>query len=355
MFKRKSPDLSDDGSMPFTEHIEELRTHLLRALYGLFVAVLVMLGYANQVVKLLTDPLNNELERWHRSHTKTVTEKFTLDQSQLPAERRARLTLDATIPKEQWTNRFAGNAAAATVAEQLAAAPIQIHVDAASLIRDLNRILMEVNQPWRPKTLSAQEPFLIYFKAVVGSALVLASPWVFYQLYAFVAVGLYAHERRFVHMTLPFSVVLFLSGVAFCYFVMFKVMLAFLLSANNWMDVQPDIRLSEWVGFAVLLMLIFGVTFQLPLLMLMLERVGIVTYQMLAEKRKLALFGIFVFAAVVTPTPDPFAQTLLAVPVYGLFELGLLLMKYFQRRNPFAVGDPSDELADDLFAPHATR
>ena len=151
-----------------------------------------MLGYANQVVKLLTDPLNNELERWHRNHMQVVTDKFVADQRMLPTEKRTRLSLEATIPKERLDDLFAGIPSASAVVEKLAAGSIPIQVDAASLLRDLNRILMEVNQPWKAKTLSAQEPFLIYFKAVIGSALVLASPWVFYQLYAFIAVGLHA-------------------------------------------------------------------------------------------------------------------------------------------------------------------
>ncbi|HVJ80424.1 MAG TPA: twin-arginine translocase subunit TatC, partial [Planctomycetia bacterium] len=77
----------------------------------------------------------------------------------------------------------------------------------------------------------------------------------------------------------------------------------------------------------VLLLIVFGATFQLPILMLTLERVGIITYEMLATKRRIAFFGILIFAAIATPTPDPLSQALLAIPVYGLFEIGLLLMR----------------------------
>jgi sec-independent protein translocase protein TatC len=107
------------------------------------------------------------------------------------------------------------------------------------------------------------------------------------------------------------------------------------------MDIEPDIRLNEWVGFSVLLMLIFGVGFQLPLLMLMLDRVGLVTYDWVVKQRKMAIMGLAVLAALATPGGDPITMLFLAVPMYILFELGLLLMAYFRRHNPFATREGS--------------
>src|SRR5690606_17812732 len=219
---------------------------------------------------------------------------------------------------------------------------VHIDTEVTDLIKKLAIPMAEALGQDRLKTFSVQEGFMMYFKAALGAAIVIASPWVFYQLYSFVAVGLYAHERRFVNLSLPFSVLLFLSGVFLCYFIMFPYMLQFFLGANSWMDLEPEIRLNEWVGFAVMITLLFGVMFQLPLLMLTLERVGIVTYEMLAGKRKIAIFVNFIVAAIVTPA-DPTTQIALAVPMCLLFELGLLLMRYFQRSNPFAVPDPVAE------------
>jgi sec-independent protein translocase protein TatC len=202
--------------------------------------------------------------------------------------------------------------------------------------------------------MSVPEALVIYFKAAMGAAVIISSPWVFYQIYSFVAVGLFAHERRFVRMTLPFCTLLFLVGVAFCYFVMLPVMVKFLLSANDWMGLQPDIRLNEWVGFCVLLLIVFGATFQLPILMMTLERVGIITYEMLATKRRIAFFGILIFAAIATPTPDPLSQALLAIPVYGLFEIGLLLMRRWGNRpEPAVEGDQErpERKRDPFFSP----
>ena len=214
---------------------------------------------------------------------------------------------------------------------------VPITASMTKMVRELSSPMAEVSGRHLLKTLSAQEAFMVYFKAALGAAVVLASPWVFFQVYSFIAVGLYAHERRFVNYSLPFSVALFLSGVAVCYFLIFPFMLDFFLGVNNWMDLEPQIRLSEWIGFAVVLMIIFGVMFQLPLFMLVLERVGIVTHDQLAGKRKVAVLGMFVLAAIVTPA-DPTTQVALAIPMCLLFELGLFLMRYFERRNPFHRG-----------------
>jgi len=144
---------------------------------------------------------------------------------------------------------------------------------------------------------------------------------------------------RFVQMTLPVCVGLFIAGVLFCYFAMLPLMLRFLIGVNDWMGLQPDIRLNEWIGFCVILMLVFGAAFQLPVLIVILERVGLVTYEFLAGKRRHAIFVIFVFAAIATPTPDPISQCVLAVPLYLLFEAGLIMMRRTKRpvrpaRNP---------------------
>jgi sec-independent protein translocase protein TatC len=313
--------------------------------------------FAHKVVRILIEPLEESLKSAHLTRIGKLGDEYIAEQLALPTDKRERVALDLSLPSDQAaelakglrTELFPGKpnpvaskppAEEDVNAEAKASVKFKVEVEAQNLVAGLNAPLAMATKPWSVRTLAAQEAFVMFFKAALGSAFILACPWVFYQLYSFVAVGLYAHERRFVHMTIPFSVGLFLTGVAFCYFVMLPLMVRFLLSANEWMGLQPDIRLNEWVGFCVLLMLIFGATFQLPLLMLTLEKVGIVTYEGLASKRKISFFLIFVFAAVVTPTPDPFNQAVLAIPMYGLFEIGLLLMRRFQQRSPISVDAP---------------
>jgi sec-independent protein translocase protein TatC len=337
-------DLFEDSTMTFGEHIEELRKHMIRALAGILLAFIVMVFFGNYVVKLIVEPVEDQLMTWSKQHLERRAHQFKESVDDAPnGERRTvplRATLDAATLRE----------IAASVGGDAASIPdsstvtIQLEASLGKLVEDITMPLAEVNRRWSLRSYSAQEAFVIYFKAVLGASVVFASPWVFYQLYSFVAVGLYSHEKRFVNMTLPFSIMLFLAGVAICYFLVFPAMLRFFLAANEWMDIEPEIRLSEWVGFAVILMIIFGVTFQMPLLMLMLERVGIVTHDQLAGKRKMAVFVNFIVAAMITPGGDPNTMLFLAAPMCILYELGLFLMRYFQRSNPFEVTDPEPVL-----------
>lgn len=336
-------DLFEDSTMTFGEHIEELRNHLVRALAGVVLAFVIMVFFGDWVVKIIIEPVENQQKAWKQRHFERRAQKFKDKLDALPGEEQTVpiiATLTAAEMRELAKN-LGGNGE--NIADN-ASMTLRLKASLGTLIEDITMPLAEINGAWNLKSYAAQEPFVIFFKAALGASVVLASPWVFYQLYSFVAVGLYSHERRFVNMTLPFSIALFLSGVAICYFLVFPAMLKFFLAANEWMDIEPEIRLSEWVGFSVILMIIFGVTFQLPLLMLMLERVGIITHDQLAGKRKMAIFVLFILSAMITPGGDPNTMLFLAAPMCLLFELGLFLMRYFQRRNPFEVNDPEPVL-----------
>ena len=171
-----------------------------------------------------------------------------------------------------------------------------------------------------------QEGFVVYFKVTLICSIILASPWIFYQLWAFIAAGLYPHEKRYVHVYLPASLGLFLLGVFVCQFLVLPGAIKALLGFNNWVDFDPDLRVNEFLSFAIVLPLIFGVSFQTPLVMLFLERIGVFTVDDFKAKRKIAILVIVVAGAVLTPGQDPFSQCLLALPMIFLYELGILLI-----------------------------
>ena len=127
--------------------------------------------------------------------------------------------------------------------------------------------------------------------------LVIGSPWIFYQIWAFIAAGLYPHEKKLVHVYLPVSLGLFLGGVFMCQFLVIPRAIAALLWFNEWIGLKPDLRLNEWLGFAILLPLVFGVSFQTPLVMMFLARVGIMTAESFRSHWKMAYFLLAVFAA----------------------------------------------------------
>ena len=177
------------------------------------------------------------------------------------------------------------------------------------------------------KSLNAQETFMIYMKASIMVGVVLASPWVFYQIWSFVAAGLYPHERRYVHLFLPVSLGLFLAGAAVAFFLAFDKVLAFLLSFNRMMGIDPDLRINEWMSFVLLLPLGFGISFQLPLVMLFLERIGLISVKTYLASWRMAVLVIFVLAMILTPTGDPYTMLLMACPLTVLYFGGVLLCK----------------------------
>jgi len=182
-------------------------------------------------------------------------------------------------------------------------------------------------------TLSIMEAFMAYFKVALMCGFVLGSPWIFYQLWSFIAAGLYPHEKRLVNVYLPFSLILFLLGVLGCQFFVIPRAVNALLWFNEWLELDPELRFNEWLSFAIMMPLVFGLSFQLPLVMMFLERVGIMTVQGYLSYWKIAFLIIHILAAVLMPSPDIFSMEMLAIPLLGLYGLGILLC----RLNPKAT------------------
>jgi len=170
-------------------------------------------------------------------------------------------------------------------------------------------------------------PFLVPMKVTLLIAFIIALPWVFYQVWAFVAPGLYAHEKRLVLPLVISSSFLFIAGVAFCYFFVFGRVFHFIGGfAPNSISVMPDIE--NYLDFVMSMCLAFGATFEVPVVVVILVRMGIVSVEKLRSIRPYAIVGAFVIAAVVTP-PDAVSQLALAIPMCLLFELGLLMAPIF--------------------------
>lgn len=184
---------------------------------------------------------------------------------------------------------------------------------------------------FKPQALNAQEPFMIYLQASFVLGCVLAGPWVFWQAWIFVAAGLYPHEKRYVYIYLPFSIFLFFSGAALVFLFVLDPVLDFFLGYNRSMGIAPDIRQSEWLGFVLILPLAFGVSFQLPLVMLFLNRIGLVSLETYLSHWRVATLVIFVISMVLTPTMDPWTMLFMAVPLMFLYIGGLLLCKWMPR------------------------
>ena len=172
-------------------------------------------------------------------------------------------------------------------------------------------------------------PFLVPMKVTLLLSFILALPWVFYQAWAFIAPGLYAHEKRLVMPLVISSSLLFIGGVAFCYFFVFGRVFHFISAfAPTSTAVTPDIE--NYLDFVMSMCLAFGASFEVPVVVVILVRMGIVPIEKLREVRSYVIVGAFVISAIVTP-PDVVSQLALAIPMCLLYELGLMVAPMFAR------------------------
>lgn len=174
-------------------------------------------------------------------------------------------------------------------------------------------------------------PFLAPLKLALVVSLLIAIPFVLYQVWAFIAPGLYQHEKRLALPLLFASIVLFYAGMAFAYFVVFPVIFQFMMStAPTGVAVMTDI--NQYLDFVLTLFIAFGAAFEVPIATIMVIASGLVSREAIADKRPYAILAAFVIGAVLTP-PDIISQTLLALPMCLLFEFGLFFSRFFRPRE----------------------
>jgi sec-independent protein translocase protein TatC len=186
-------------------------------------------------------------------------------------------------------------------------------------------LLLQRPMPARLVFIAPTEAFFVNIKVAFYAGLFLSVPLILFEVWKFVAPGLYEHERRYSFPFLIISTILFLVGALFAYVVMLPIVLHFLIAqgGETW---KPNITLSNYLSFCMRLILAAGLIFQFPVLMYFLAKVGVVTPEFLVKNRKYAVLAAFIIAAVLTP-PDVFSQVLLAVPLYLLFEASIFVAK----------------------------
>lgn len=370
MVKQSDDDLFAESTMSFGEHLEELRGSLARALAGLLVGFLIGLLLANFVVEWIQTPLKHALEKHYINKAETdITSEYKAQGetvspqiSKFIQEKRfvyeniyveageftriGKLMAEESASDTPASDQTEPDSAPSeetpeqdTVAEEVPLRILGEEIPSPQPVMVATRI-------WRPihsvvKALNAHEAFMIWLKAAFVAGLIISSPYIFYELWVFVAAGLYPHEKSYVYIYLPFSLILFLAGAATAFFFVFDYVLDFLFSFNRAMNIDPDPRISEWLGFVLFLPLGFGVAFQLPLVMLFLHRIGIFSIKAYLDKWRIAILVIFVASMLLTPA-DPISMLLMAAPLSCLYFLGIGLCKWMPRnRSPFSEGyDP---------------
>jgi sec-independent protein translocase protein TatC len=174
---------------------------------------------------------------------------------------------------------------------------------------------------------SPTENFTTYFRVALFAGIALAMPVILYEIYAYIDPALLPKERRFIQfMGLP-VVGLFIAGMLFCYFILLPNAIKFLVTFGDEV-IKNQLRAADYLSFVTIFILGMGLVFEVPVAIFALVKIHVITRQWLAKQRRYAFLAAFVIGAIITPTPDPFNQTLVAVPMYLLFELGLFVARF---------------------------
>jgi sec-independent protein translocase protein TatC len=288
-----------EQGMTLTEHLEELRRRVTRCAVAVFVGFIACYGFSKQLFDVLMEPMNRILKRSMASEELLPTDFF---------EQLAQ-ALDKGLQNTgfPYTDRL----------------PTFIDLLRRSMERAMETGYFQYTSP--------PEAFFTYIKISVVAGIFLVSPYLFYQVWGFVAPGLYKHERRWLIPIAFFSAFFFVTGALFGYFVVFPFGFEFFAGFTT-PDIQFIPKLNEYLSFALKLLFAFGIAFELPLFILFLARLGLVTAAGLRKRRKYAILITFIVAAILTP-PDPFTQTLMAIPMLFLYEIGIIVAKLFGKRK----------------------
>jgi sec-independent protein translocase protein TatC len=359
-------DIFKDTRMSFGDHIEELRVRMLRALKALLFFMVFgfvldaigeafkkpNLGVGRPVLRIITEPVEEQVRDFYNRRIERIAAEKLLAESNATAEEiaaiRAKLKkngydLTSLSTEEKNKLRFAFEPmpvrlrvetladALGIPREQVRAAEVELQAEVIpanmTYLTEKGQGLLEFRQ--HLSTLSVQEGFVVYFKVSLLCGIVLASPFILYQFWAFVGAGLYPHEKRYVRLLFIPSLILFLFGIALCQILVLPGAVKALLAFNEWLGFDPDIRLREWLGLAIILPLVFGASFQTPLVMIALNRIGLYTAQDYLSKWRYAVMILAVFAALITPTPDIVTMMYLFAPMFGLYMFGIAVCHFF--------------------------
>jgi len=181
--------------------------------------------------------------------------------------------------------------------------------------------------------LAPAEAFWIHMKISLIAGVVLSLPMIFFQFWKFLSPGLLHKEKKYVMPFVIITTMFFLIGVAYCFFLVLPFAMGFLLTYKT-ESMVPMISVDKYVDFCTKFLLAFGAIFELPIIIVFFTRIGLVSPKTLAKQRKYAILIAFIAAAILTPTPDIFNQTLMAVPMILLYEIGVLVSRIFVRKKP---------------------
>lgn len=281
-----------DKEMSFVDHLDELRTRIIRAFWAVAVGTFICWYLYDPISHLILGPIQTAFQQ-------------------------------ANVPRQAKPEQLVPDPSQLTPTETLLWQRIQ------TLEKQVEQLLAQ-----RRNTLTffdVLEPFFLKIQISLVAGLILAFPFVFYQVWAFTAPALYPHEKRYLVPILPAAFLLFAAGVVLGYYIL-PIALTFLLKF-----VPPDVvyyqHLPKYAYFFLRMMLGIGLVFQMPVVLMFLAQIEIVSYRFLASKRRHAILACTIAAAIITPTVDPFNMSLLALPLVALYELSIWLVWMVERKR----------------------
>jgi sec-independent protein translocase protein TatC len=306
--------------MSLGDHLEELRARLILAVLGLAVGAIASMFFGTPILGFIERPYYGEMLK-------------RLEKTEIPRMESEALAF-VRIFFDRLTDRLASDPNAP-----------KIDPNRVEFLRGLSAEAVKdwVQEVWgagRGKALPREgqlvalapaEAFTAYMKISLIAGLILTAPWVFYQIWMFVAAGLYPKERQYVYKAVPFSAGLFVVGALFFLFIIAPLTLRFFLKFGDMVGVASTWTLQRYISFVCALMLVFGIAFQTPIAVFILVRVGLVSIKTLRKFRGYVLLGLAFVSAMATP-PDVISMLALLVPLYGLYELGIILSIFAERK-----------------------
>ena len=334
--------ISHEDRLSLVEHLDELRTRLIACVIA-FVAAFSICYWQNN---WLLDTINKPVREAQSVRSGNGSPLQDAANYQLKSSAAQRLTIP-TLVGQKTVNDLLASKAKLSADEKAIVAQQNRAIDAAVRANRIAAASAPTDSARLPVTLGVTEPFVTTFTVAGYAALLLALPFILYQAYAFVLPAFTERERKVALPIMLMVPVLFIAGVAFGYFVALPRATHFLLGFNN--D-QFDIlvRAADYYKFAVILIALIGLLFQIPVGVLAVTRLGVISAKQLAHNRGYVILGISIVAAVATPTPDPVTMLVAMAPLVVLFELSVLLARIFERRRAKAGPDERWDLDDDL-------
>lgn len=355
----------DDEEKPFLEHLDDLRSMLLRMALCLTVSTVLCAGFASNLMDILRRPVNQVWDMFEQSHLpasinldewgeakEMATGAAGLDAAQretffrmIPPGQadlvKAVLVLRGAQPlpdgkKEFFIREGSPGDAVRGLAEAL-------HARDAVLADGTGRGALKMMSAFQPG-----EAFMLTIKLSLYAGVVISFPLLLYFLLQFIIPGLLEHERKLLYKCMAIGFGLFLAGTLFCYFVVLPRVLTFFYTYSLEFGISNEWRIGYYLSFATQMILMFGLAFELPVVVMPFVKLGVLTYDMMKSTRRYAIVAIAILAAVITPTPDVATMMLMAVPMYALYEICIILAWWNERKESVRAREEAARFEEDF-------